>query len=273
MTCSVDGFRKSKRWRAFVELLRLERAEADGTVTCAHCGRPIVAKYDCIGHHRVELTEENVVDARVSLNPDLVDLVHMKCHNEIHDRWQGGNPYAKGGRRVYLVWGSPCSGKTTWVLESSSPGDLVVDVDRIFAAIGAGSPYEKPGELLPSALAVRDALIDHVMTRGGRWRRAWVIGGYPLLMERRRLCDALGAEPVFVECPRAICEDRAASRPPQWLGAVSEWWDRFQPDPPAAEAGDSAGDCKGDPVSRTERFPEVFGKDDATPQKTRGNRR
>lgn len=227
-----DEFRHSRRWREFVDALKLERAEPDGSIVCEHCGLPIVRKYDCIGHHKEELTAENVNDAAVALNPGNVALVHLRCHNAIHDRWRGGNPYAKGGREVYLVWGSPCSGKTSYVLDAAGPGDLVVDMDRIFAAVSTRGMYDKPGELLPSALCARDALIDHIRTRAGKWRRAWVIGGYPLLMERRRLVLSLGAQSVFVECDRAVCEARAAERPPEWAAAIESWWRLFQPDPP-----------------------------------------
>lgn len=230
-----DEFRHSRRWREFVDALKLERTGPDGTIACARCGLPIVRKYDCVGHHVTELTDENVNDAAVALNPDNVELVHVRCHNEIHDRWQGGSPYAKAGREVYLVWGSPCSGKTSFVLESAGPKDLVVDMDRLFDAVSTGGMYVKPGELLPSAVCARDALLDHIATRAGKWRRAWVIGGYPLLMERRRAAARLGAECVFVECDRATCEARAAERPEGWADAIDRWWRMFQPDPPPGE--------------------------------------
>lgn len=228
---SVDEFRKSKRWRNFVEALRLERT-FDGILLCEHCGKPIFRKLDCIGHHKTELTEDNVNDAAVALNPENVALVHHACHNAIHNRFQGGNPYAKRGRGVTIVYGAPCSGKTSYVRAHAGPDDLVVDVDRLFAAISMGDLYDKPDRLVPSALLLRDALIDHVKVRGGKWGHAWIIGGYPLLMERQRLVERLGAESVLVAAAKQDCLERCAERPEGWGALVERWFDRFQPDPP-----------------------------------------
>ncbi|MEF9877665.1 MAG: HNH endonuclease signature motif containing protein [Gordonibacter sp.] len=231
---TVEEFRKSKTWQRFILALKLERLGDGGANICAHCGKPIIAKYDCIGHHTIEVTQDNVNDATVTLNPDNVKLVHHRCHNKIHDRWQGGNPYSKHGREVYVVWGSPCSGKASWVEDNAAPEDLVVDVDKLFAAICTAGIYNKPNGLLPSAMVVRNALLDHIKVRAGKWQRAWVIGGYPLLMERVRLTQSLGAESLFIECPKSLCLERAVQRSVIWSKAIEQWWDSYQPDPPGS---------------------------------------
>lgn len=228
---SVEEFRKSRRWQDFVEALRLERT-VDGILLCEHCGKAIFRKRDCIGHHKRELTEDNVNDATVSLNPDNVDLVHHACHNAIHNRFQGGNPYAKRSRGATVVYGAPCSGKTSYVMAHAAPDDLIIDVDRLFAAISVGDLYDKHDRLVPSALMLRDALVDHVKVRGGKWGHAWIIGGYPLLMDRQRLIDRLGADAVFVDATIQDCLDRCADRPDGWCELVERWFERFQPDAP-----------------------------------------
>lgn len=82
----LSDFYKSKEWTDFRALLMLQRLNERGEIICAHCGRPIVKRYDCIGHHLVELTETNYRDVTISLNPDNVVLVHHRCHNEIHEK-------------------------------------------------------------------------------------------------------------------------------------------------------------------------------------------
>lgn len=235
---TVEEFRKSKTWQRFIIALKLNRLGADGANTCTHCGKPIIAKYDCIGHHTIEVTQDNVNDATITLNPDNVELVHHRCHNQIHDRWQGGNPYGKHGREVFVVWGSPCSGKISWVDDNAASEDLLVDVDKLFAAICTAEIYNKPNSLLPTAMSMHNALLDHIKTRSGKWRRAWVIGGYPLMMERKRICESLGAEPIFIECPKELCLERAVQRPDKWREAIETWWDRYQPDPPGSSGDD-----------------------------------
>ena len=106
---SRSEFYRSRSWREFVELLKIERTDENGFIICAHCGKPIVKKYDCIGHHKEELTEENYENPEISLNPDNVVLVHQRCHNLIHDKLG----YVE--KKVYIVYGSPLSGKSSYV--------------------------------------------------------------------------------------------------------------------------------------------------------------
>lgn len=57
---TLSNFYKSKEWTDLLEQLKLERVNSDGEIICEHYSRPIVKKYDCIGHHIEELTEANV---------------------------------------------------------------------------------------------------------------------------------------------------------------------------------------------------------------------
>ena len=84
---SLYNFYRSKQWENLLQVLRNERIDAEGNIICAHCGKPIVRKYDCIGHHVIELTEENYTDANISLNPENIKLVHHRCHNLIHNKF------------------------------------------------------------------------------------------------------------------------------------------------------------------------------------------
>ena len=65
------------------------RITADGYVHCAICGKPILKMYDLIIHHKKKLSDENVNDAMISLNPDNMECVCFSCHNVLHDRWNG----------------------------------------------------------------------------------------------------------------------------------------------------------------------------------------
>ena len=84
---SLEEFYKSKQWEKFMATLKQERINGEGFIICAHCGEPIIKKYDCIGHHIEELTLENVNDYNVSLNPDNVELIHFRCHNKKQRRF------------------------------------------------------------------------------------------------------------------------------------------------------------------------------------------
>lgn len=218
-----DELYHSKEWERFRQGLILERMDDDGQVICAHCGKPIVRKYDCIGHHRTELTEENVNDVNVAFNPDNIDLIHFRCHNDIHERYGGYS------QRVYLVYGSPCSGKKSYVLDNARPDDLIIDMDRIWDCICTGGWKSKPKRVKANVFGVRDALIDMVRTRTGNWRTAWIIGGYPLRTDRDRLCNLLRAEPIYCEATEAECLERASGKPQEWMEYIREWWEDYTP--------------------------------------------
>lgn len=217
---TLSNFYQSDDWCRLVSLLRQERTTADGLLICEHCGQPIVRKYDCIGHHVVELTDDNVNDFSVSLNPANVKLIHFRCHNEIHQRF--GSAYI---RRVYLVYGSPCAGKTTWVRENANHDDLILDIDLLWEAVCTSDRYHKPNRLKENVFGLRDFLIDQIRVRAGRWRNAFIVGTYPLRSERDRLCDLLGAEPVFIDTPEAECMARATTD--AWRGYVRDWFDTY----------------------------------------------
>ena len=212
-----NNFYRSKEWERFRAHLMNERTK-DGILLCAHCGKPILKRYDCIGHHKIELTDDNVNDFNISLNPENVDLIHFKCHNELHDRWQGK-------QQVFIVYGSPRAGKTTWVLENAHDDDLIVDMDRIWECL-CKAGIEKPGRIKANVFGIRDTLIDQIRMRKGTWRNAYVIGGYPHDTDRQRLADLLRAELIFIDTPRRVCEERAAG---VWKDYVAEWWEEYTP--------------------------------------------
>lgn len=223
----LSSFYTSKEWVNLMQIIRLERVNDDGLIMCEHCNKPIIHKYDCIGHHVIELTEENYLDSNISLNKDNIMLVHHKCHNKIHDRL--GLSYLK---QVYLVYGSPLSGKSTWVKDNMSYGDIVIDMDNIWQCISGQDRYVKPKRLTQNVFAIRDSLIDMIRVRHGNWLNAYIIGGYPLIGERERLIKSLGAREVFINTPKEECIERLYRSDRfnnEYEKYIKEWWERYRP--------------------------------------------
>ena len=211
-----------------MRVIKDERTKPDGFIYCEHCGRPIVRAYDCIGHHTIELTEENVNDVEISLNADLIQLVHHKCHNKIH------NKLGYSVRQVYIVYGPPFAGKTSFVSGLAEVGDLIIDMDDIWECISGCERYVKPGRLNAVAFKVRDELIRCVKYRVGKWNNAYIIGGYPLISERERMCKELGAREVFIDINKEECLDRLAvcedgRNKEEWTRYINEWFRRYVP--------------------------------------------
>lgn len=230
----LADFYRSKEWEKLREILMLERAEENGDIICVHCGKPIVKKYDCIGHHLIELTETNYHDFNISLNPDNIVFVHHTCHNEIHDKTGYKQP------KVYIVWGSPLSGKTSYVKRVAKYGDLILDIDSLWAAVSGRPRYEKPNRIKDNVFALRDLMLQQIKMRTGFWQRAYIIGGYALPIERERLAERLGAELIYIDSTKEECLarlDRATDKRKKsdWQRYINEWWatfDRFKHIPP-----------------------------------------
>lgn len=226
----LETFYQSKEWLAFRMQVIEARTAEDGFVYDEITNKPILRAYDLILHHKIELTDENVNDYNISLNPDNVQIVSHKTHNMIHDRF---NNYAAWRRNVFIVYGAPLSGKSSYVREIKNAGDLVLDMDSIWECISGCNRYYKPNALRDNAFAVRDCLLDCVRYRRGHWLNAYIIGGYPLISERDRITRELGARLIYVDTPREICLDRLAhdeerSGIPEYKGYIEEWFRLYE---------------------------------------------
>ena len=224
---TLATFYKSREWYNLMQYIKMDRVNEDGQLICEHCGKPIVKTYDAIGHHTTYLTEENVNDRNISLNEELIQVVHHKCHNEIH------NKFGYIQKQIFLVYGSPLSGKTTWVEKVKNEGDLIVDIDSIWECVSGCKRYVKPPRLNAVVFSIRDRLLECVKFRTGKWDNAYIVGGYPLINERERLCKELGAREIYIESTKEecllrlkACEDRD---PKEWKKYIEEWWRRYRP--------------------------------------------
>lgn len=221
-----QSFYVSPEWRKLLTRIKLERLDDKGQTICEYCNKPITRAYDIIGHHKIELDEDNVMDVNISLNPDNIMLVHHRCHNFIH------NKFGYAGRQVFLVYGAPCSGKSTYVAENMQEGDLIIDIDRIWQCVSGLNMYQKPPRLKGIVFRLRDELLNSVKYRLGKWNNCYIIGGYPLRGERERLIKELGARDIFIDTPREECIHRLESSTDgrdkgEWMGYIEEWFIKF----------------------------------------------
>ena len=217
---SLFDFYRSNEWERFREIVIAKRTQADGFVHDEITGEPIVKKYDMILHHKVELTEENVNDLDISLNEDNVQIVTHRTHNALHNR------FGRNTRGVYLVYGAPLSGKSTWLADNMSAGDLIIDIDRIWECVSGCKRYEKPKRLNAVVFKIRDELLNACRYRLGNWVCCYIVGGYPLQIERERLCKEMGAQEIYIEASREECLSRMADRPKEWAAYIDEWFER-----------------------------------------------
>ncbi len=111
---------------------------------------------------------------------------------------------------IYIVWGAPASGKTTYVREHMEPGDLVVDLDLIKQSLSMQDKTETSDNLLNVAIGVRDYLYNVIETREIECNNVWVVAGLPQKEDREKLMQQLKTDKlIFIDTPIDECIKRA----------------------------------------------------------------
>ena len=210
-------------------MLIAERTNADdGVLYCQHSGKPLLNSFDIVAHHKQPLTLQNVNDYSISLNPDNILLVSQQAHNEIHARFG----YC-AQRKVYIVHGAPCSGKSSFVDSIKGNSDLIVDIDNLWEAV-TGKRYYKPDALKKNVFAMRDALLETVKTRAGNWERCFIIEGLPHRAERDRRAVVYGAELIHIDTDKETClrrlqaDDSRREYANEWRKYIEDYFARYQ---------------------------------------------
>lgn len=78
--------------------------------------------------------------------------------------------------KTTVVYGAPCSGKTTYVRHEAKPGDIVFDYDEIAKALTFNKPYRyNSKELMRAILSLRSSLIREIITGRIKHHNVWII--------------------------------------------------------------------------------------------------
>lgn len=218
-----QDFYRSREWERFREVIKAERTNESGDLLCEKCGKVILHKYEAICHHVDEMDlSGRVVDVERAFDKENIQVVCHSCHNKIHERFG----FERGEKKVYVVWGPPCSGKSEFVRSACGDRDLIVDLDRLYEALCEG----KRGAVSSNVLSVYRSLVDMVRVRNGKWHNAWIVRGLPLAVDRERIVRELGgAELIYVGRTREECLAVARERGGDWVKWVNEWWERYIP--------------------------------------------
>ncbi len=216
---NLKRFYSLKPWLDLSYKLKIERGGK-----CSKCSFTPTTKEEwslLIAHHIIELTEDNINNPNISLNPSNIEIICLNCHNKEHHRF--GHD-----KEVYIVYGSPLSGKSTYVKQIVKPGDLILDIDLLWQALSYQPQHIKPNNLRFNIFKLRDEILDQIKTRYGQWYNAYIIGGYPDKYERERLSQTLGAELIYIESTKEECLNRIENnRPSIWKDYIDKWWDTY----------------------------------------------
>lgn len=215
------AFYRTKAWQA-ARGITLRR---DG-FNCQMCG----ARAEEV-HHIKELLPSRMADDNITLNPDNLISLCRDCHFKVHEQERSqsviksnrnraeaqcrdGFMFDEGGNvipkpiKVYIVYGSPASGKTTYVRDHMNNGDMVIDLDLIGQALAMSNTHT-PESIFPTVLKIRDFLYEIISKRDIETDCVWVVAGLPHREEREKLKAKLHAELIYIESTVNDCLQRA----------------------------------------------------------------
>lgn len=167
-----------------------------------------------------------------------LQTICFQCHQE--KRAREAQMAAKGQLSkdipsdITLVYGPPASGKTTYVRNRASYGDIILSLDRMFISLTGLPKYEKPDAILPYAQAAYDAVSAMLCKTTYGVGHVWIIGNYPKKESREMVVSALGADAVLCsaspeECKRRIRkDDTRAPRAAAWDKLIDKWFVNYE---------------------------------------------
>ena len=243
------SFYNSKEWQKCRDYVLKRDA-----YLCQHCGNPAEEV-----HHIIHITPRNIEDIAVTMNPDNLISLCKDCHFEQHRKSKkesvgrankrrkheritndDGSYFDESGmlvmRKVYIVYGAPRAGKTTYVKEHMECGDVVIDVDAIIAALQLNDKRIPDNNLQFLALDIRDYLFGELEKKSRNFdcKNVWIIGGFPDRETRDSLANRLNAELIYIQSTQKETEQRAIKdnlyMDMQYaVDVVNEWWRKYQP--------------------------------------------
>ena len=126
---------------------------------------------------------------------------------------------------VYLIYGSPCSGKSTYVRKHFKDGDIVCDVDRLYSAISYNDEHNTELYAQEMSSYLYNEMIDLISNRKGHWKNAYVISIANTEEKVEQLVKTIGADKtIYIDTPFEVCIERAKERPFYFPHLIEEWF-------------------------------------------------
>lgn len=133
-------------------------------------------------------------------------------------------------KEVFIICGAPGSGKTTYASQHHQPGDLIVDMDTIVAALtGDETAHPDYENIRDVAIAVRNTLYNIIKNGTGDWKRAFVItssmnDGAVIALAKQLHATVHYMETTKEECKRRIANDKTRQDKELFYNLVDEWF-------------------------------------------------
>lgn len=130
---------------------------------------------------------------------------------------------------VYLIYGSPCSGKSTYINEHIKRDDLVCDVDYIYSAITRNDSHDAELYTHSVACELYKTLTEIIRDRKGNWKNAYVVSLANTPDKLKADIERVNADKaIFIDTPYEVCMERAKERPFYFQWIIQEWFQTYE---------------------------------------------
>lgn len=127
---------------------------------------------------------------------------------------------------VYLIYGSPCSGKSYYVNQHMTEDDLVCDVDLIYSAISGRDPHDADLYIHEIALTLYNNLLDMIRDRAQPFKDAYVMSIANTPEKVKADMERVNADSsIFIDTPFETCLERAKDREEYFKWLIEEWFE------------------------------------------------
>ena len=237
-------FYSSKAWQKCRAAYIAERIMIDGGL-CEKCREQPGEEL----HHIKHITLNNITDSDIALNANNLMWLCKDCHFKEH-RESIFKQYSKKKRilvdgmwfdndgmphkqEVKIVYGSPASGKSTYVRNHKDEYDMVVDTGEILETIGMCDKSNSSSNLLNIAIGIREYLYTQIENKEVDCKTVWVIASLPNKKDRTELAERLGAELIFISADYETCirhAEQDVKREDKELQRIiiEKWFENYQ---------------------------------------------
>lgn len=94
------------------------------------------------------------------------------CHGYKSQQEANAIPFHK--KEIHIVWGPPCSGKSSYVKERRINGQIIIDIDLLHSALTDLPIHERDPEIVGVSISLRDYLIEYIQ-QPNKIKGAWLM--------------------------------------------------------------------------------------------------
>ncbi len=135
---------------------------------------------------------------------------------------------------VVMVVGPPGSGKSTFVKNHKTDGDIVLDLDLIISNL-SGQPLHSIHEpfYVKQAISIRNLKIEELSNTEYLNKKLWFVIGASKTFDRNNWKEILNPTTIYVmKCPVEVCKQRVRDRNSEseedQIKAIDKWFANYE---------------------------------------------